>query len=106
VFDVVIAAQSSANTSVNRLIAGDEPFERSLSEECAVLDLVLTCWRAVRGDFGWPSIEVSIEVDDCDGTVDAMEGTEDGEDDSVVSSERDYFGMGFEVGCIRCGGEC
>lgn len=61
-------------------------------EECSMCDpRLLACGSGTRDNC--PSVEMGVEVDNGDGSVDFMEGTEDGEDDGVVAAETRYEGI-------------
>jgi len=66
----------------------EEAFLGGVEEVGAVVYAGLLGGRAAE-DFGAPGIEMAVKVDDGDGAVFSVDGTEKGEGDGVVSSESD-----------------
>ena len=107
---VVVAqpAQRCANPGVYVCIIRQQSLSVRVVEIRAVVYRSLQC-RGSAEDFGFPGVEVGVEVDDADGTVGFVDGAQEGERDGVVAAEGYDAGKGlFVLGradlfCI-CGG--
>lgn len=67
-------------------------------EICAVVYAGLVGGGAAE-DFGFPGVEVGVEMDDADGTVGFCDGAEEGEGYGVVAAEGDDAGEGAAGFC-------
>ena len=100
-------------------IVGQKTFRVSVIEVRSVVDRCLFRWRAAE-DLGSPGVaveivneagrkegflgdlQVAVEMNDGDGSVSAIDATEEGEGDGVVSSERDDSWQGFSFDGWTC----
>lgn len=91
-------AQSGANTSMDISVIGEQAFLCSVVEVSAMVDAGDFAGRATE-NFGLPGVEMGVEVDDRDRAVSTVDGTEERESDSVVTTEGDDSREGFAVFC-------
>lgn len=88
--------KSGADSSVHVRIIAKQTFLMRMEEVRAVVDRSLLTGCSTE-DFGFPGVQVGVEVDDCDGTVGAVHAPEQGKRDGVVSSEGDHTWKGLAV---------
>ena len=96
------AGERGADAGVHVGVVGQQAFLARVVEVRAMVYCGLVRGRAAE-DRGAPRVEVGVEVEYGDGAVDAVDGAEQGERDSVVAAERDQpwvrlAGLGEEAG--------
>lgn len=86
VFVVAGPRERRADPGVDVGVVAEESFLRRVVEVCAVVDGRDLGGRSAE-DFRLPRVQVRVEVDYGYGTVDAVDGAQDGQDDRVVTTE-------------------
>jgi hypothetical protein len=88
IFIITRTTQSGSDTGMDVSVISEQPLLRGMVKVCSMVDASYFA-RGASKYFWLPCIKMRIEVDDGDGTVCAVDGSQKGECDCVVSTQCD-----------------